>query len=228
MPRTHSKAPANKASARRAGQSTDKPAQQLIPVPDGEAGRRPPRGYNLQEAMGLGGKDEKYYRYLRKVKAIARRFLTAGLTISRQPRLTVAKVMNLEHAFFARFEQGWPVYVILKQYYSNSAAASKRNEERDCAASVVSSEEDASGDEDVSSRKRKRGTIDDTRDSADEGGNHWEIPESSEEEEDVPGKVMPPVKDHMYKRLPLKKKTVTIVSPVASPERTSKRKVSVF
>ncbi|THG98892.1 hypothetical protein EW026_g3378 [Hermanssonia centrifuga] len=195
MPRTHSKAPANKASARRAGQSADKPARRLIPVPDGEAGRRPPRGYNLQEAMGLGGKDKKYYRYL----------------------------CIQEHAFFAHFEQGWPVYVILKQYYSNSAAASKQNEERDRAASVVSSE-DASGDEDVSSHKHKRGTIDNTRDSADEGGNHWKIPESSEEEEDVPGKVTPPVKDRMYKRLPLKKKTVTIVSPVASPERTSKRK----
>ncbi len=91
------------------------------------------------------------------------------------------------------------MYVILKQYYSNSAAASKQNEERDRAASVVSSE-DASSDEDVSSHKHKRGTIDNTRDSADEGGNHWKIPESIEEEEDVPGKVTPPVKDRMYKR----------------------------
>ncbi|KAG2358514.1 hypothetical protein BDR07DRAFT_1611846 [Suillus spraguei] len=71
-----------------------------IPKPKGQAGRSPPHGYNLQEAMGLTGRNRRYNKFR-------------------------ARPLRIEHPFLQRFENAWPMRDMIGQFLWHSSVDSK-------------------------------------------------------------------------------------------------------
>ncbi|KZO91284.1 hypothetical protein CALVIDRAFT_568325, partial [Calocera viscosa TUFC12733] len=68
-------------------------APELIPKPNGQAGRR--EGYNLQKAMGLEDQHEFYHEVLRQVRHIGIKYnVDDGVKMLHIPETTLAKVFK--------------------------------------------------------------------------------------------------------------------------------------
>ncbi|KAJ6494474.1 hypothetical protein C8R45DRAFT_177227 [Mycena sanguinolenta] len=117
----------------------------LIPRPKGQAGRGKNR-YNLKQEMRLDKDASRFQRIERIVRAYANWYLPTGKTISEQEPTKVdqlIKVLQQEVKYFRKFQGGWPIRAILKQYLRNAGDKLRRdlNQER---AAEAEDEEDLS------------------------------------------------------------------------------------
>ncbi|KAJ6506579.1 hypothetical protein C8R45DRAFT_970012 [Mycena sanguinolenta] len=93
----------------------------LIPRPKGQAGRGK-NGYNLQKEMKLQNDSARFQRIERITRAYANWYLPTGKTIKEQDKTKLEKLIRLLQKgikYFQRFQGGWPIYAIVKQYLRN-------------------------------------------------------------------------------------------------------------
>ncbi|KAJ7436329.1 hypothetical protein FB451DRAFT_1454776 [Mycena latifolia] len=158
-------------------------AKRKIPRPKGQSGKG--SGYNLRRAMGLQSNKPRYNWQMRIVRYITDRFLDTSKTISKQDKTHLErtiKYIQKEFPFFQRYQGGWPIYDLIKQYLANNHQRYKRAVEKERAAesedtddwTVPASEEDAVDDAEAEAEA----------DASDLDSDQMSVDEA--EEEDVP------------------------------------------
>ncbi|KAJ6529818.1 hypothetical protein B0H19DRAFT_1193307 [Mycena capillaripes] len=103
--------------------------QPLIPRPNGQAGRSK-NGFSLQDEMRLSDDPGRYQRLLRIVRSYANQHLPIGKTIKDQDKNRLDKLNILiqsEVKYFRRFQGGWPIRAMIKQYLQNTHDKHKRD-----------------------------------------------------------------------------------------------------
>ncbi|KAJ7626809.1 hypothetical protein FB45DRAFT_55252 [Roridomyces roridus] len=101
--------------------------KKLIPRPKGQAGKG--KGYRLQTAMRLGKNKTRYNHLSKIVRHYASRFLMTGKTIQKQNPTTLATVIariKRDFTYFQRFDGGWPIRDLIKQFLTNHNYKFKR------------------------------------------------------------------------------------------------------
>ncbi|KAG1812937.1 uncharacterized protein BJ212DRAFT_1369117 [Suillus subaureus] len=90
-----------------------------IPKPKGQARRAPPRGYKVQEAMGLTGDNDRYNKFRAIARIFATRYLDLTKTIRAQDQTVVDYILELlqiQHPFLQQFEDVWPMRDMIGQF----------------------------------------------------------------------------------------------------------------
>ncbi|KAG2137814.1 hypothetical protein BD769DRAFT_1703334 [Suillus cothurnatus] len=94
-----------------------------IPKPKGQAGQAPPRGYNVQEAMGLADDNDRYNsaKYLdltKRIRAQDQIVLDLGLEL-------------IPHPFLQQFENVWPMRDMIGQLLRDSSEDGDDTEDKE-------------------------------------------------------------------------------------------------
>lgn len=140
------------------------PTENLIQKPQGRAGRE----YSTRIEVGLSR--NRWNRHLRIIRTIAQKYFESRVTLSKQRKPVVEKVVLLIQAeinFYHQFQDGWPIRDILARYLSNKSSRNKQD--------IEAERKDAKAD----SRKRRR--------DASENSSDEEEGEDQEDEEDSAG-----------------------------------------
>ncbi|KAJ6570551.1 hypothetical protein DFH09DRAFT_1362670 [Mycena vulgaris] len=112
--------------------------KKLMPRPKGQAGKG--SGYNLQREMGLARDKPRYNCLMHIVRYLTNRFLNTGKTIKDQEKTRLEKTIKhiqKEFPFFQRFQGGWPIRDLIKQYLANNTDKYKRSVRQEQAAAAV-------------------------------------------------------------------------------------------
>ncbi|KIJ92953.1 hypothetical protein K443DRAFT_125773 [Laccaria amethystina LaAM-08-1] len=144
------------------------PTENLIQKPQGRAGRE----YSTRIEVGLSR--NRWNRHLRIIRTIAQKYFESGVTLSKQRKPVVEKVVLLIQAeinFYHQFQDGWPIRDILARYLSNKS--SRNNQD------IEAERKDAKAD----SRKRRRDAYENSSD--DEEGDGQEDQEDSAGEDEL-------------------------------------------
>ncbi|KAF8553871.1 hypothetical protein OG21DRAFT_1497436 [Imleria badia] len=133
----------------------------LIPRPEGSAGRGSGKGYSIIAELQLTHKKE-YYNYLaRLIRELAIKYLDTSRTITRQKsRLAVEKVIReaqMQSKLLRKHVDGWGARALLAQYLRNSSQRAKNNLRL-----LKGGNPDSKS---VKTRKRKRDDAEDAQDS---------------------------------------------------------------
>ncbi|KAF7334035.1 hypothetical protein MVEN_02309000 [Mycena venus] len=101
----------------------------LIPRPNGQAGRSK-NGFNLKDEMQLSNDSTRYERLLRIIRSYANQYLPIRKTIKDQNKKRLDKLVILiqkDVKYFRRFQGGWPMHAMIKQYLQNAHDKHKRD-----------------------------------------------------------------------------------------------------
>ncbi|KIJ09208.1 hypothetical protein PAXINDRAFT_17686 [Paxillus involutus ATCC 200175] len=107
-------------------QSTPK----LIKKPKGAAGRSPPNGYNIQEAMELDKRE--YNAFTAIARHLSHRYLDPTKTMRDQDQFTVAMVLSFAQKRFstlADYANNWPMRDLISRFLRNHVQYLKNNDD---------------------------------------------------------------------------------------------------
>ncbi|KIK42165.1 hypothetical protein CY34DRAFT_805223, partial [Suillus luteus UH-Slu-Lm8-n1] len=99
-----------------------------IPKPKGQAGRAPPQGYNVQDAMGLKDRNRRYNEFRAIARLAAIKYLNLNKTMRAQDQFVVEYLLvllQIKHPFLQRFKNVWPMRDMIGQFLRNSRAYHK-------------------------------------------------------------------------------------------------------